>query len=73
MLSKQQYESIQPYRQVLDLFKQTKTCVGGIDGLYPIHEGITGMPIKRGCGNCQGRMLVELNIMLELYEKEHDI
>ena len=68
MLTKEQYESIQPHRQVLDLFDKTKTCVGGIDGLYPIYDAITGTTISRGCGNCKGMMLIELNLMIKQYE-----
>ena len=42
---------------------------GPVTSGYMIYESITGQNIKRSCGNCKGRMLIELNIMINLYEE----
>lgn len=68
MLTKEQYETLQPYKQTLSLFKTTGQWVGG-DAVFTIHKNITGEIPNMSCNSCRAKVLVELNIMIELYEK----
>ena len=68
MLSKEQYDSLKPYIPTLSLFKTTGQWVGG-DAVFNIHRAITGEIPNMSCNSCRAKVLVELNIMIELYEK----
>jgi len=68
MISKEQYESLLPYKPILEQYEKTSSSVGGYAGLYPIYEGIFNTKVMRGCRNCVGRMLVESLIVIRQYE-----
>ena len=70
MLTKQQYESLTPYKPILDMFKKTGSNVGGYDGLVPIYESILGTHVNRNCNSCVAGMFVDSLNMMESYERD---
>ena len=69
MISKEQYERLQPYKPILEQYEKTQSSVGGYEGLYFIYEDIFNTKVTRGCRDCIGRMLVESLIAIRQYEE----
>lgn len=68
MLTKEQYESILPHKEVLMLFKKSGQWIGG-EAIYSIHKSIFNQYINMSCNNCKAKAVTEILIALELYEK----
>ena len=71
MLTKEQYEFINGYRAMIDMFYNHQTYVGGADSLFDYLEqqGLSGgVPIGRNCNECTAGFLKFTYSMLKQYE-----
>lgn len=71
MLTKEEYQYLNGFRAMLDLFEKTGECVGGDGGIYDWHEKKYGVNIDRGCVGCRTGFLKTTLSMLKQYEREH--
>ena len=74
MLTEQQYNSILPYKPIVEMFVSTGNYVGGADGLFDYLEasGLATEPILRTCNECRAGFLKFTNTLLKLYEKQNE-
>ena len=71
MLTEEQYNKVNGYREILEHFKAHQTYVGGADGLFDYLEqqGIALEPIIRTCNECKSGFLLFSLSLLKQYEK----
>ena len=72
MLTKEQYEYIKGYRDIVEIFTLHGNYVGGADGLFDYLEaqGLTGgEPIIRTCNPCKAGFLKFTYSIILQYEK----
>ncbi len=71
---KEDYESIKPFRSIIDFYKNYGTFVGGdLTDLKTIYERISNDKVDLGCGGCIDIMLLRLYDFISEYEKENKI
>lgn len=76
MLSKEQYDVILGYKEIVDRFVYHETYIGGADGLFDYLEqqGLTGgEPILRNCNPCRAGFLKFTKSLLNEYEKANTL
>lgn len=71
MLTKEEYEYVNGFRGILNLFDQTGEYVGGAGSLIDWHEKKYGERIDRGCPGCMTGFLKFSLSMLKQYEKQY--
>lgn len=64
-MTKEQYEFVNGYRQILDHFHDHQTYVGGADTLFAKYL----QPAELGCSACKSACLIERRIELIEYER----
>lgn len=76
MLTKEEYEYLNGFRQALNLFVTHGEYVGGCDAVFDWHDNrrAEGTPlIDRGCPGCKAGFLKLTHSLLIQYEKQNGI
>ena len=66
-MTKDQYDTLQQNKSVLNLFEKTGVYVGG-DAPYYIYAQITGEKVNTSCPNCKGEALINILRLIKEYE-----
>lgn len=71
MLTKEEYQYLNGFRAMLELFNDRGECVGGDAAIYDWHERKYGVTIDRHCSGCRAGFLKTTLSLLKQYEKEN--
>lgn len=69
MTLKEQYDKINPYKEVIQLFAKCGEYVGGCDGLFEFMAKEFNMDGNTRCPSCMSAMLLRANQVIEKYEQ----
>lgn len=69
MLTKEEYEFVNGYRGILDIFEKTGEYIGGTDNLIAWHEKKYEVKIDSWCQGCMVGFLNFTISMIKQYEK----
>lgn len=68
MVDKEQYNKLNPYKPIVQLFAKCGEYVGGADGLFQIMHNDFGMELNTSCISCMAAMLTKANELINEYE-----
>jgi hypothetical protein len=71
MLTKEEYQYVNGFRGILELFDKSGEYIGGADNLISWHENKYGERIDRGCQGCIAGFLKFSFSMLKQYDKQN--
>lgn len=71
MINKEQYNTLLPYKPIVELFNKCGEYVGGIDNIIPFYENNfnAGNKINSGCRDCIGAMLLHIYQLILEHER----
>ncbi len=71
MITQEQYNYLNSFRQIIDMFISQQTYVGGADALfdYFVVNFNGGQPLNTRCSSCVGGVLLDCSNMIKEYER----
>lgn len=67
-MTKEQYDNINPYKPIIQLFAKTGEYVGGAENLFNYMAKEFLMVNQQGCPGCKAAILLKANELINEYE-----